>query len=77
MCNLDASTAFYEKLGFTKNDKFSDVSASAMQWSEYITIMLLNHDFFKKFIADISYEVLDPDGHQWEATWMTASFMNP
>lgn len=123
--NLAASTAFYEKLGFTRNPAFSDDNASAMQWSDEIVVMLLTHDFYKRFIRDkkigdtkatsnvllalnfdaiedvktfadtarenggdyfqldmgvpkeqmFGYEVLDPDGHQWEAMWMDASYV--
>jgi hypothetical protein len=122
--DLAASIAFYEKLGFTKNPIFSDENASAMQWSEDIVVMLLTHDFYKRFIGEKSvidakttsgvllainfdskeevthfaetakanggdyfrvdmgvsedqmfgYEVLDPDGNQWEAMWMSADF---
>lgn len=121
--DLSISTAFYEGLGFTKNPTFSDDNASAMQWSDNIVVMLLKHDFYKRFIADkqiidakttsgvllalsfdskeevqrfadtakasggdyfkvdmglpddqmFGYEVLDPDGHQWEAVWMASS----
>lgn len=122
--DLAASTAFYESLGFTKNAMFSDENASAMQWSDSIIVMILKHDFYKKFIGDkqiidakttsgvllalsletkeavtnfaetaktnggdyfqvdmgvpedqmFGYEVLDPDGNQWEAVWMAADF---
>lgn len=47
--DLAKSTAFYEALGFVKNPMFSDENASAMQWSEDIVVMLLVHDFYKKF----------------------------
>lgn len=46
------STAFYEALGFTKNHNFSDESASSMMWTGDIVFMLLNKDFYKKFIGD-------------------------
>lgn len=122
--DLSVSTAFYEKLGFTKNPVFSDENASAMQWSDSIIVMLLRHDFYRQFIRGknvidakstsgvllalsfdtkeaviqfaeaakandgdffqvdmgvpedqmFGYEVLDPDGHQWEASWMSADF---
>ncbi len=49
--DLAESTRFYEALGFTKNPKFSDENASSMVWSEEIVIMLLKHDFYKKFIG--------------------------
>jgi predicted lactoylglutathione lyase len=50
--DLSVSTAFYEALGFTKNDTFSDENASSMQWSDEIIVMLLKHDFYKRFIGD-------------------------
>lgn len=49
--DLAASTAFYEKLGFTKNLTFSnDTTGNAIMWSDEIVVMLLTHDFFKTFI---------------------------
>lgn len=118
--DLEKSTEFYAKLGFVKNDVFSDENASGMVWSDNIIVMLLARDFYKTFIGgkeiadtaasnsvllavnletkedvdsfartaeenggssfkvetgipeDQMYglEVLDPDGHQWEAMWM-------
>lgn len=50
--DLNASTAFYEALGFTKNPMFSDENASSMMWSEEIVIMLLTKDFYSKFLRD-------------------------
>lgn len=49
--DLSKSTAFYEALGFTKNPTFSDENASSMMWSDDIVVMLLVHDFYKKFIG--------------------------
>ena len=124
--DLSKSTQFYTALGFTKNSNFSDENASAMEWSSEILVMLLKHDFYKKFLRDknvsdttkdsavllaltfdskeevqkfadtakqnggdyfkgdygvpedmmFGYEVLDPDGHQWEPVWMNPDF-NP
>lgn len=48
--DLAKATAFYEALGFTKSPDFSDENASGMQWSDEIFVMLLTHDFYKKFI---------------------------
>lgn len=56
--DLAKSTAFYEALGFVKNPMFSDENASAMQWSEDIVVMLLVHDFYKKFPRN--REIADP-----------------
>lgn len=50
--NVDASVAFYEKLGFTKNEEFSNEQASSMVWDDTFWIMLLSHDFYKKFLKD-------------------------
>ncbi|HYH74548.1 MAG TPA: VOC family protein [Candidatus Saccharimonadales bacterium] len=46
------STAFYEALGFTKNPVFSDDHASSMMWTDDIILMILNKDFYAKFIGD-------------------------
>lgn len=43
------STAFYEALGFAKNEKFSNAQASGMVWSEAIHVMLLDHAFYATF----------------------------
>lgn len=43
------STAFYEALGFERNAAFSNEQASAMVWSDTISVMLLSHDFYATF----------------------------
>ncbi len=48
--DLSKSTAFYEALGFIKSPIFSDENASGMSWSDDIVVMLLKHDFYKKFL---------------------------
>lgn len=50
--DLAKSTAFYEALGFAKNPTFSDEKASGMMWSDNIVVMLLSHDFYKRFIGN-------------------------
>lgn len=45
------STAFYEAIGFEKNETFSNEQASAMVWSDTINIMLLSHDFYSTFTS--------------------------
>lgn len=50
--DIAKSTAFYEAVGFTKNPDFSDEKASSMMWTDNIVIMLISHDFYKKFIRD-------------------------
>lgn len=44
------STAFYEAIGFTRDARFSNEQASAMQWSDEITVMILDHQFYQTFI---------------------------
>ncbi|MGM0217497.1 VOC family protein [Enterococcus sp. AZ126] len=46
------STEFYEKLGFKKNVDFSTEETSSMVWDDNFWIMLLNHEFYSKFIKD-------------------------
>ncbi|MHA6723841.1 VOC family protein [Sphingomonas sp. RS2018] len=43
------STAFYQALGFEKNDMFSNEQASAMTWSDGIAVMLLDTTFYVTF----------------------------
>ncbi|WP_041556091.1 VOC family protein [Carnobacterium sp. 17-4] len=50
--DLNRSTAFYEKLGFTKNNEFSSNEAAAMVWDDNFWIMLLNHEFYSRFLKD-------------------------
>ncbi len=49
VADVAASTAFYEALGMTRDERFSNDVASAMVWSETITFMLLGHDFYRTF----------------------------
>ncbi|HEV7288020.1 VOC family protein [Sphingomonas sp.] len=48
--DVAASTAFYEAIGFTRDPRFSNEVASAMMWSDTITLMILGHDFYATFI---------------------------
>lgn len=50
--DLARATAFYEKLGFKKNEAFSNELSSSMVWDENFYIMLLKHDFYSKFIGE-------------------------
>lgn len=43
------STAFYEAIGCTRDPRFSNEVASAMQLSDTIVFMILGEDFFKTF----------------------------
>jgi uncharacterized protein len=62
--DLARATTFYQAIGATKNEQFSDETASCMVFSETIHAMLLTHDKFRQFtpkkIADArtSSEVL-------------------
>lgn len=47
--DLDTATRFYEAIGCTKNQQFSDGNAASMVWSDTITFQLLTFDFFKTF----------------------------
>ncbi|AYD02909.1 VOC family protein [Neorhizobium sp. NCHU2750] len=50
VADLEASTAFYAALGFTRNPDFSDQTASCMVVSDAIYVMLLTHEKFGMFI---------------------------
>lgn len=50
VADLEASTAFYAALGFTRNPDFSDETASCMIVSEQIYVMLLTREKFRTFI---------------------------
>lgn len=50
--DLEASKAFYEKLGFTNNPAFTDERGAAMMWSDEIIVMLLTHEFYQRFIGN-------------------------
>jgi uncharacterized protein len=62
--DLARATAFYQAIGATRNEQFSDHTASCMVFSDTIHTMLLTHDKFRQFtpktIADAktSSEVL-------------------
>src|SRR5262245_40390819 len=47
--DLKESTAFFEKLGFELNPKFSDDRASCVNLGENMYAMLLAEDFFQTF----------------------------
>jgi predicted lactoylglutathione lyase len=49
--DIVASTRFYEAIGCTKNEQFSDEKASSMVWSDAITFQLLAEDYFSTFVA--------------------------
>jgi predicted lactoylglutathione lyase len=47
--DLARATAFYQAIGATKNEQFSDETASCMVFSETIHVMLLTHDKYRQF----------------------------
>lgn len=47
--DLAASTRFYEAIGCTKNEQFSDQNASSMVWSDAIVFQLLARDYYSTF----------------------------
>ena len=50
--DLEKSVKFYEALGFTKNEMFSDERGAALQWSDDIVFMLLTREFYGQFLKD-------------------------
>ena len=50
--DIEASTSFYEKIGFKKNPNFSDELVSCMIWDENFFIMLLSRARYKTFIGE-------------------------
>lgn len=50
--DVQASTEFYEKLGFKKNEDFSNEQTSSMVWDETFWIMLLEYDFYNLFLKN-------------------------
>ncbi|WP_406058065.1 glyoxalase [Streptomyces sp. NBC_01077] len=49
--SVDASRAFFEKLGFSHNPQFSDETTACVVFSETIFAMLLEEPKFKSFMA--------------------------
>lgn len=50
--DVQASTEFYEKLGFKKNVEFSNEQTSSMMWDDTFWIMLLEYDFYNLFLKN-------------------------
>jgi uncharacterized protein len=49
VADVARATAFYEAIGCTKDERFSNAQASSMQLSDTIVFMLLSHEFFGTF----------------------------
>ncbi|MEG1502697.1 MAG: glyoxalase [Enterococcus sp.] len=50
--DLSASTEFYEKLGFKKDESMSTETASTMIWDDTFWIMLLKHELYQLFLKN-------------------------
>lgn len=50
VADLPKATEFYQAIGFTQNFQFSDEHAASMQYDETLYVMLLTHEFTKKFL---------------------------
>ncbi|MFF3063108.1 VOC family protein [Oerskovia sp. NPDC057915] len=51
VADLEKSKAFYTQLGFSINAQFTDENASCVVVSDTIYVMLLTHDFFRRFTS--------------------------
>ena len=49
VADVARATAFYEALGFTKNEQFSNAQGASMQWTDTIAVMLLDKALFGTF----------------------------
>ena len=50
VADVERATAFYQAIGATKDERFSQAGAgNAVVFSDTITFMLLSHDFFRTF----------------------------
>ena len=49
VADLAAATSFYQAIGATKDERFSDATTSGMAFSDTICLMLLTHDRFCQF----------------------------
>ncbi|AEQ50999.1 VOC family protein [Pelagibacterium halotolerans] len=56
--DLAVATRFYEAIGCTRNEMFSNDDVSSMVWSEEIVFMLLTHAYFSTFTTKTI-----PDAH--------------
>ena len=48
--DLSKATAFYQAIGFIKNDQFSNADASGLAYDDNLHVMLLTHTFTKTFL---------------------------
>lgn len=47
VADVAAATVFYQAIGCTRNDRFSNDATASMVWSDTITFMLVSHDFYR------------------------------
>ncbi len=52
VADVSKAIEFYEAIGMTKNEQFSNEKASAMGWSDEISFMLLDHAFYRTFTGE-------------------------
>jgi uncharacterized protein len=58
VADVEKSAAFYEAVGFTRDQRFSRPgTAAAMTWSDTIAFMLLSREYFANFT---SKTIIDP-----------------
>jgi uncharacterized protein len=50
VADLTRATTFYEAIGFTKNPDFSNEDAAAMVYDDTLSVMLLTHGFYTRFL---------------------------
>ncbi len=50
--DVQRSVLFYQAVGFTKNELFSNEQAAAMVYDEQFWIMLLSKEFYRQFIQE-------------------------
>ena len=48
--DIKRATSFYEALGFSKNEEFSNETSSGMMWNETIWVMLSEYAFYEQFL---------------------------
>ena len=51
VADVAKAAAFYEAIGMTRDERFSNAQAVAMVWSETINFMLLDHGFYSTFTS--------------------------
>ena len=64
VANLERSTAFFAKLGFSYHSLFTDETAACMLVGEHAVVMLLSREKL------YSRSFFDLDGHGWQVMWM-------